>query len=81
MRGEYGLNAYEKAQKVVREFHDSLEGMAKALSDKTEHPLIVVIDELDRCRPTYAVELLEVAKHLFSVNHIVFVLAVNRLPT
>ena len=40
--------------------------------------MIVVIDELDRCRPSYAVELLEVAKHLFAVDHIVFVLAVNR---
>ena len=39
--------------------------------------LIVAIDELDRCRPSYAVELLEVAKHLFSVDRIVFVLAVN----
>ena len=37
-----------------------------------------MIDELDRCRPPYAVELLEVAKHLFSVDYIVFVLAVNR---
>ena len=37
-----------------------------------------MIDELDRCRPSYAVELLEIAKHLFSVDRIVFVLAVNR---
>ena len=29
-------------------------------------------------RPSYAVELLEVAKHLFAVDHIVFVLAINR---
>ena len=40
--------------------------------------MIVVIDELDRCRPSYAVELLEIAKHLFAVDHIVFVMAVNR---
>ena len=32
----------------------------------------------DRCRPSYAVELLEVAKHLFTVDHVVFALAVNR---
>ena len=38
----------------------------------------MIIDELDRCRPSYAVELLEVAKHVFAVDHIVFVLAVNR---
>ena len=38
----------------------------------------MVIDELDRCRPSYAVELLEVVKHLFGVDRIVFVLAINR---
>ena len=53
--------------------------MANALSKSRENrPLIVVIDELDRCRPSYAVELLETAKHLFAVNNIIFVLAVNR---
>ena len=38
----------------------------------------MIIDELDRCRPSYAVELLEVTKHLFAVDKIVFVLAINR---
>ena len=37
---------------------------------------MVVIDEL-RCRPSYAVELLEVAKHIFAVDHVVFVLGVD----
>ncbi len=45
---------------------------------KDGKPLVVVIDELDRCRPSYAVELLEVAKHFFSVDHVVFVLALDR---
>ena len=49
-----------------------------ASNEKQRGPLIVIIDELDRCRPSYAVELLEVAKHLFSVDRIVFVIAVNR---
>ena len=40
--------------------------------------LIIFVDELDRCRPTYAIELLERIKHLFDVERIVFVLAVNR---
>lgn len=37
-----------------------------------------MIDELDRCRPSYAVELLEIAKHIFAADRIVFVLAINR---
>lgn len=41
-------------------------------------PLVVFIDELDRCCPTYAIELLELAKHLFAVDGVMFVLGVNR---
>ena len=67
------------AQKSIKEFKRVLQDMAYAVSkSKGNRPLIVMIDELDRCRPSYAVELLEVAKHLFVVDHIVFVLAVNR---
>ena len=40
--------------------------------------MVVFIDELDRCRPSYAIELLETGKHIFAVNHVVFVIAVNR---
>ena len=41
-------------------------------------PVIVLVDELDRCRPTYAIDFLEVLKHLFEVPGIVFVLAIDR---
>jgi hypothetical protein len=40
-------------------------------------PLVVMIDELDRCRPVYALELLERIKHFFSVPNVHFVLGVN----
>ena len=39
--------------------------------------LIVFIDELDRCRPTYAVKLLERVKHFFDNNKITFIFSVN----
>jgi len=47
---------------------------------KTEgghRPLVVVIDELDRCRPDYALSVLEVIKHFFTVPFVHFVLGVN----
>ena len=73
------VSAYREAQKSVEEFKGVLEDMARSISADSKHPLLVVmIDELDRCRPSYAVELLEVAKHLFSVDGVVFVIAVNR---
>ena len=75
---EARLSEYQESQKSVEAFRRVLQDMAKELSAQKAHPLIVMIDELDRCRPSYAVELFEIAKHLFSVDHIVFVLAVNR---
>ncbi len=41
-------------------------------------PLIFFIDELDRCRPSFAMELLERVKHLFDVEKIVFVLSIDK---
>ena len=39
--------------------------------------LIIVIDELDRCRPDYAVRFMETIKHVFEVEHVTFVVAAN----
>ena len=76
---EARLSSYRQEQESVQAFRNTLQDMASTLAKSKEgRPLVVVIDELDRCRPSYATELLEVAKHLFTVDHIVFVLAVNR---
>ena len=76
---EKRLSVYLDVKTSVREFRDMLQDLASAVSESSENrPVVVMIDELDRCRPSYAVELLEVAKHLFSVSHVVFVLAINR---
>ena len=76
---EERLSEYQETQQSVKAFKNALQNMAKTLSESHQHrPLVVMIDELDRCRPSYAVELLEIAKHMFAVDHIVFVLAVNR---
>lgn len=42
-----------------------------------KQPMIIIIDELDRCRPVYALELLEKIKHFFRVPNVHFVLGVN----
>jgi hypothetical protein len=57
-------------------------GLKSALIEYVEKlengPLFVFVDELDRVRPNYAVAFLEAIKHIFSVQGICFVLAVNR---
>lgn len=76
---EARLRLYQEGKQFIEEFSNSLASMAVALSKGYEgRPLVVLIDELDRCRPPYAIELLEIAKHLFSADHVVFVLALNR---
>jgi hypothetical protein len=40
-------------------------------------PFFVLIDELDRCRPTYAIEMLEQVKHLFDIDNTIFIIATD----
>ena len=73
------LVAYEKAQELLSDLSIALQDVARDLAkSKNGLPLVIVIDELDRCRPSYAIELLEAAKHIFAADHVVFVLGVNR---
>lgn len=50
------------------------EALAELSADQK---LIIVVDELDRCRPDYALDMLEVMKHFFNVEGVHFILGVN----
>ncbi len=67
---------YNNKKQTIIEFREELEKFVKQADDSK--PLVFIIDELDRCRPNYAVELLEQIKHLFSVKGIVFVLSIDK---
>lgn len=63
---------------AMEDFHDAITSlMTPDGTDGEVVPLIIVIDELDRCRPDYALQVLEVIKHFFSVPSLHFVLGVN----
>lgn len=70
------ISDYENSKNVIKDFKKNLDSL---IADMKNHslklPIFVFIDELDRCRPTYAIELLENIKHLFGVNGIYFVVA------
>lgn len=73
------IDGYLGTKSSVKGFKAELEDLVEALErNKQKLPLVFFIDELDRCRPDYAIELLETAKHLFDVTGIVFVIAVDR---
>ena len=65
---------WAEAEKEVELFTRRL---AKAASPE-EGPLVVLIDELDRCRPAYALSLLETVRHLFDADGVKVVMAINR---
>lgn len=44
----------------------------------SKYPIVVMIDELDRCKPDYVISLLERIKHIFTMNGYVFVLSMDQ---
>ena len=72
------LDEYEQQRKTKEELKQTLAELSAKVVEETGHPLVFIIDELDRCRPTFAIELLERVKHIFDVPNIVFVLGINR---
>lgn len=74
---ESQVAAYEEGKKSLQSFREELEKFASSLGKAEDIPLVLVIDELDRCRPDYAVRMLEVVKHFFSVPGIFFVVATD----
>lgn len=73
---EEEIKEYADKKKTIIEFRKELEKFVKQ-ADNTK-PLIFIVDELDRCRPNYSVEVLEQIKHFFSVSGIVFVLSIDK---
>ncbi|SIN72576.1 KAP family P-loop NTPase fold protein [Halodesulfovibrio marinisediminis] len=88
---KFAIRSEEK--RAFEDFSEQLSEIAKQLSmaalrlgsvsvdsldpNDTKRPLIFVIDELDRCKPTFALELLEKIKHFFSVPNVHFLLVTN----
>jgi len=74
---EDDIKDYIERKANIKDFHKKLEEyIAENSNDK---PIVFIIDELDRCRPNYAVSVLENIKHLFSVKGIVFVLSIDKV--
>ncbi len=63
--------------KSNRDMKEAIAAFFDSLLPEQGDRLIVYIDELDRCKPSFAVKLLERIKHYFSNNRIIFVLSVN----
>jgi hypothetical protein len=76
------LSAETSKDKLVKDFksivdrHDAVNEFLDKLKGDSER-IIFVVDELDRCKPSFAVDLLEVMKHYFDRGDTTFILATN----
>ena len=65
------LKDHEEAEENLKALQILLAKLAE------DQPIIIFIDELDRCRPDFSVHMLEVIKHTFDVENVKFVLITN----
>ena len=68
---------------LLESFREALKNVSKAIAEQRQTkdhrplPLIFIVDELDRCRPPFALDVIERVKHLFSVQNVCFVLVMD----
>ena len=73
------IESFKREKASLERFREALEDAVKSVqSNEPSKPLVFFIDELDRCRPTFAMELLERVKHLFDLKNMVFVLSIDK---
>lgn len=75
--GEWVTKQIKEANAAAKDFCDKLNNFSTEVRKNTNFPLFIMVDELDRCRPDYAIELLERIKHLFNVENVIFILAID----
>lgn len=63
--------------KEEKDLHENIKNFFTELLAERGNRLVVFIDELDRCKPSYAVQLLERIKHYLCDDRITFIFAVN----
>ena len=74
----YSFDDDRRLQETLRAFKSQLAQVAQRGLEERGLPTLIIIDELDRCRPGYALEVLQAVKHLFDVPGVSFIFGVNR---
>lgn len=83
MSGDGVVNALEKKDilediQLAEDIRGKIKEILKEVKIEERQKLVIFIDELDRCRPSYALEMLERIKHYFDDDNIIFVVSVNK---
>lgn len=76
---EKRIAEFRAGKVLLDEVRASLRAVVSEIQNTSAHlPIVIIIDELDRCRPNYAIKLLEEVKHLFDVEGVVFILGMHQ---
>jgi len=80
---EERLTSYSGEKELIKSFKEILTKISEGNNSKGDNeenkkPLIIIIDELDRCKPSYAVALIEKVKHIFSTKNVFFILVMHK---
>lgn len=84
-RGSLSLNYFKdknpsifdeifSSNKIKEEFNNTID---KYLEINSFKKLVIILDELDRCRPDYAVNMLESIKHFFNNEKLIFIISTD----
>lgn len=68
------ISQFESAKSARSDFSEALEAYATEQNKK----IFIFVDELDRCRPTFAIQTLERIKHYFEVEGVQFILLLDQ---
>lgn len=73
------IDEHSKRKQSIEDFKLELGTVLEVLGSRKGYsaPLFIVIDELDRCKPSFAVGLLEAVKHIFGVPGVCIIIATN----
>ncbi len=70
------IDNYKTNKTDLEKLKESIGEVLKTIN--SDKPFVIFIDELDRCKPLYAIELLERIKHIFDIERLIFVLSVDK---
>ena len=68
------FSIYEGRRKAMESLKNAIKGIVTSSAPRAWF----IVDELDRCRPDYAITYLETIKHIFDTKGAVFILAADR---
>lgn len=72
------LKKYNDLKEQNGKIKKGLMELKKEFGENNKLRIVFFIDELDRCRPDYAIKVLEVIKHFFSTKGYIFILSLDK---